>query len=193
MEPSYDVGGDRGEVDRLRLQLEAARVRAGERQQVLAQGDQPTDLLLGRAQGVAEILGRPRPRERELDLGEEQRQRGAQLVARIGDEPPLAVEALVQPVEHGVQRHRQPAQLGRRRDREPLARAARRDRRRPRAHPLHRPQPEPGDEIAEQAREHQGDRAADRQLLLHRLDGMVGFLAFRGEDERLAVDLLARG
>ena len=31
--------------------------------------------------------------------------RSAQLVAGVRDEPPLAVEALVQPVEHGVQRH----------------------------------------------------------------------------------------
>ena len=47
---------------------------------------------------------RVRPGDGHLDQGPVDRQRGAQLVRGVGDEPALAVEGAVQPLQHGVER-----------------------------------------------------------------------------------------
>ena len=59
---------------------------------------------------------------------------------------------------------------------------------RPGAHPLDRPEPEPGDEVAEAAGERERERSADQQLAAYGGDGLVGVLALDGEDDDLVVD-----
>ena len=66
--------------------------------------------------------------QRSLELGLDDRDRGAQLVAGVGDEAALALEGAAEAIEHLVQRLAEPADLvaggG---QREPLVRAAQRD------------------------------------------------------------------
>ena len=61
--------------------------------------------------------------QRELELGAQQRERSAQLVACVRDEAALAREGSLQPAEHLVQRLAEPPELvARRRDGQPAAR-----------------------------------------------------------------------
>ena len=103
--------------------------------------------------------------ERDLDLGADDRQRRAQLVARVGHEAALAVEGGGQAVEHPVDGVREVAQL--------VLGAAHLD---PLVHPLLRDAPgEPGhppqrrqraarDEVAERGREDQRAAKGEQEL-----------------------------
>ena len=71
-------------------------------EQSFGEPDQPLHLLGRRANRALQLLGRARSPQRQLQLGPQQSERRAQLVARIGDEATLAREALVQPLEHLV-------------------------------------------------------------------------------------------
>ena len=95
-------GGDRGEVDGL-MAVEAA-LAAGEREQrfdqallLLADGEQ---LLAGVPVGLDAGVGIA---ERELEQGALERERGAQLVRRVGDELSLRVEGRFEAAEQSVE------------------------------------------------------------------------------------------
>ena len=91
-------------VDRLRPQPQLALVRAREDEQVLREPHEAVGLLgCGGERGV-QLLGTPRPAERELELGLQQRERRPELVARIRNEAALALEPGLEPCEHRSQR-----------------------------------------------------------------------------------------
>ena len=77
---------------------------AREHQQVLGESHEPLDLLPRRPERRLQLLARAWPARSELELGLEQRERRAQLVARVGDEAALARDALLEPSDHLVQR-----------------------------------------------------------------------------------------
>ncbi len=97
-----------------------------EHEEVLGEPDQPVNLFGRRADRPLQLLVRPRPPQRKLELRAKQGERRAQLVTRVCDEAALAQEALFEPLEHLVQRlaeathlvarlrHRQPPARGRR-------------------------------------------------------------------------------
>ena len=93
----------------------------------------------------------------QLELGAEDRQRRAQLVAGVGDEGALVLQRVAEPVEHLVQRLPEPRDLvaggG---DRQALVRRGGRDLRGPRAHRLDRAQRRGGDPVA-------GDRGEEQR------------------------------
>ena len=71
-------------------------VARGEDEEILGEPHQAVGLLRRGVQRRLELLGRPRPPERELELRSEQRERGAELVTRIGDEPALATKPRIE-------------------------------------------------------------------------------------------------
>ena len=89
-----------------RADRQLALVAAGDHQQVLGERDEPVGLLGGRPQRVGQLLVRAPARQRELELGLEDRQRRPELVAGVGDERPLARERRLDAVEHRVQGRR---------------------------------------------------------------------------------------
>ncbi len=103
-----------GQIDPLvHLQLAALdRLQPGQREQ---RRHQP----LGALGGLPDDLAHPaqlvdvgvRIGQRDLELGADHRQRGAQLVAGVGHEQPLAVERSVEAGEHLVEGVRELAQL----------------------------------------------------------------------------------
>ena len=137
----------------------------GEEQEVVGQLREPVGFLAGRAQRSFELALGAGGIERELDLGAEERERRAQLVARVGDEAPLAFERDFDPGEQLVQRVAQAGELVvRGRYRQPLGELARRDSSGPCPHALNREQGGPADEVADQRGEEQRERPADQQL-----------------------------
>ena len=79
-------------VHRLGVDPERAAVEAREQQQVLRELREPVHFAGGRAQRSLELVLPARPVERELDLRAQQRERCAQLVARVCDEASLVLE-----------------------------------------------------------------------------------------------------
>ncbi len=145
---------------------QAALLGACAFQQVLGQRDQSPHLVVDGVERLGQLLRLPRLRQRQLDLGEHQGQRRAQLVAGLGHEPALSLQAVVEPLEHGVEGERQPAQLVvRAGQRESLARAAGGDRGRPSPHPLDRAQSRARDDVAEASGDDERERSADEQLV----------------------------
>ena len=127
----------RRDADPSRCAAPVALVGAGEHEQILGEPREAVGLLGGRAQRVLELVRRARPAQRELELGLQQRERRAQLVARVGDEAALARRApassrpsiafSVSPsrrISSSRARERQPPARARRRDRRGLARAS---------------------------------------------------------------------
>ena len=84
---------------------------AVEHEQILGEPDQALHLLRRRADRALELLGRPRAAQRELELRPQQGERRAQLVARVPDEAPLALEAGIEPLQHLVERLAEPVDL----------------------------------------------------------------------------------
>ena len=99
------------QLDRLAGDRQPALVRSRDHQQVLGELREPVDLLDGRAKRGAQLLGRAARAPRELELGPQGRQRGAQLVAGVGDEDALALQRGLDPVEHRVERLPEPVDL----------------------------------------------------------------------------------
>ena len=122
--------------------------------------------------------------ERHLELELEDRERGAQLVAGVGDEDPLAIHRLLQPVQHLVERVPQPVQLvvGAR-NRQAVAVAGARDPRGTPAHPLDRRQRERGEGVAGHARQHEQDRPADEEHLVERAQRAIALRQRRADDK----------
>jgi hypothetical protein len=105
-----DVFGDRGQVDLL---------VDGEPALVARQDEQRADEVLGvihRGADVgrhgAQVAGRAvRVARHDVDRRAHDRERGAQFMRGVGDEPPLALERGLEPAEHLVERLGQFAQL----------------------------------------------------------------------------------
>ena len=135
-------------------------IAAGEQQQVVDERLQAAHLLelaaaRRRVVGAARVVGV------HLQLGPHPRQRRAQLVGGVGDEPLLALGRAFETVEHGVHRLGQPGDLvTARRDRHPPVELPAADRRDLRADPLDRSQRAPDDDPdqgAEHERRHRDD------------------------------------
>ncbi len=139
-------------------------VGAGEHQQVLGELRQPVGLLGGGAQRRSSSSRRALAAERQLELGPQDRQRRAQLVARVGDEAPLALERRLEPRRASRSASRRAGGSRRRRAAAAGAAPARRRRSpRPRApHRLDRPQRRRGQPVAGERGEQQRERPADR-------------------------------
>ncbi len=88
----------------LHTETELTLVGTREDEQILRKPHEPLHLLAGGVQRGLELLLRPGPPRRELELGPQGRERRPELVARVGDEAPLAREAGVEALEHLVQR-----------------------------------------------------------------------------------------
>ncbi len=88
-----------------REQLEPALVDLREREQVVDRAAHPVDFLAHALEHVA-LGGRERAAAQiDIELGAHDGQRRAQLVGRVGDEPLLLGDALLEAVEHRVQGH----------------------------------------------------------------------------------------
>ena len=121
-------------------------------------------LFEGDAERFADLWVVVTDTNRRLELGLQHRQRGAELVACIGDEPPLALKGLLQAGEHLVQRLAETADLILRGwERQPLASAGQRDPRRPLAHRLDRRQTGRRKPVADPGREQHSERTADQE------------------------------
>ena len=100
-------------AQRRRADRQRPLVGARDHQQVLGEARQPVGLLGGRPHGRLELSRAPLA-QRQLELGPQDRQRRAQLVAGVGDEHALALERGPQPGRRGAvarqrrdrQRHR---------------------------------------------------------------------------------------
>ena len=182
--PGGDGGEHLGGPHALAAHRQPSLVGAGDQEQVLGEPRQPLRLLGGGAQCLLELRGRARAAQGELELGAQQRERRAQLVARVGEEAPLVLERGVQASEHVVQRRREPRDLvAGGRDGQPCGRRCR-DRRGAPAHRLDRAQRRRGQPVAGGRREREADEAAEKEIgeqvgerLLARLEGA-------GDDDR---------
>ena len=89
----------------MRRDLPALRPRQDE--QALGNADEVVHLGRRPHEGASEIAGTALRGQGGVDLGLQDRERRPQLVARVVDEPALALERLLEPVEGEVQRHGQ--------------------------------------------------------------------------------------
>ena len=157
----------RRERDLLQVARRAALLAAGDQQQVLGELREAVGLLSCRDEREAPVARLGVGVQRDLDLGLEDRQRGAQLMARGGQELALVARRGVEPVEHVVERLAQPPQLvlGRR-ERQPCPGGHVGDLRRAATHPLDRPERARGDRVARAPRRaaaRSGARSAARR------------------------------
>ena len=122
------AGDERLECDRVAL-VELAVLGAGEREEAL---QQPVGVVEIHAQLGVQLTGLGRHaaglRDRDVEGGAHHRQRGAQLVRGVGDEPSLRVKRRLQAFQQPVDRVGEQAQLiARTRHREPLVQVRIRD------------------------------------------------------------------
>ena len=162
------VFGDGGEIQR--VGEVACLIVASEHEQYL---DEP----LGVVYGLADLGGhrhqlvarRRRFGEDDVDRGAHQSQRRAQLMARVGDELPLAGEGAVEPLEHGVEGVGELAQLvARSLQSDALGQVLLACRARSRGESVHRPQDASGDDPARDRRKQrdagQGEQGVGQQM-----------------------------
>ncbi len=120
----------------------------------------PGEHLLAVLDGHVRVLGE------HVDVDPQARERGAQLVAGVGDQAPLRVERPLQRAEHGVERGGEPAELVPAAHLDPPARVAgQRDLLRYPGEPGDRREPGLRHGPAEQGRDGHADRAERRQRL----------------------------
>ena len=86
------------------MDREAPAIRAREHEQILRQPAEPLRLLRDAPERRLQLVSAPRLLQRQIHLGLEDAERCPELVTGLVHESPLAVEGLVQPVEHAVQR-----------------------------------------------------------------------------------------
>ena len=127
-----------GQVGGLGTDERAGAIGAGQEEQVLGQLGEPVDLMGGMLHRLRQLFLATAGAAGQLQLGPQDRQGGAQLVTRVGDEVLLAREAGSEAAQQLVQRHGKAGQLvARGRDGQALnARAPVRGR--VASHPLHR-------------------------------------------------------
>jgi hypothetical protein len=105
-------------------------------------------------------------------------------VPRVGDEVTFARDRGLEAGEHLVQGRPEPLQLvPGRRDREALPGRCRRDRSRAAPHRLHRPQRQPGKEVAGRRGDDQRKRACDQQLVAESRERLLAILDRRADRE----------
>ncbi len=187
--PPVEAGGDGleqlGNLHGRASQRQPFLSLAREHEQVLGQPHEPLDLLAGRAQRALQLLLRPGPPQRELQLGPERRERRAQLVAGVRDETTLALETRVEPAEHRVERLAETSDLVlRRRQREPSARRGRGDLRGTAPHRVDRTQGGPRQQIAGHGGEQQRNRPDDEQLPQQARERLIAVLERGPDDDR---------
>ena len=138
-------------------------IRARDQQQGLRELRESVDLLGRPPQRVSQLALALTVPQGKLELGAQQCERRAQLVARIRDEGALAQERRLEAGEHLVERLSQPLDLvAGLRHRQALAGPLRRDDGGAASHRLHRPQREPGQGVARERGQDQRDRPGDQ-------------------------------
>ncbi len=175
-----------------RLDAQRSSIRPRDDEQILRELHQPIGLLRGRAQRRLELLGRARLPERELELRLQDRERRPQLVARVGDELPLALEAGVEPHEHLVHGRAETTDLVvRLGERKAPTRARGRDLRRLATHRLHRSQRRACDEVPDDRRAEQREWQRDQKLREQRAERLVAILErlAGGNKDRAVLDI----
>ena len=176
-------------VETLGPNRQAAGVRARERQQVVREPREPLGLVSDRLERLPQLISVVLAPKRHLHLGEQHRQRRAELVARLREQPPLPRQRLVQAPQQRVQRVAERLDLVvRRRHRQPLGGVALGDLLGTRAHALDRAERGARDLVAGVRGEDQGERADDEEQLgepVERLVAPVERLG-HGHGERLA-------
>ncbi len=90
---------------------EPALVGACKDEEVLGQADEAVGLPGSRPKRLLELLPRARAAQGQLQLGLQERQGRPQLVARVRDEAALALEPVLEPTEHRVERLPETADL----------------------------------------------------------------------------------
>ena len=198
-DPAALASSARSEPRRNRLEqlarfelLEPQRLAgAVEHEQPLGEPNQPLDLLRCRADHALELLRLAWPPLRQLQLRAQERERRAQLVARVGDEAALAPQALVEAVEHRVQRLTESRDLvGGGGNRQAAARGLGRDLRRLAPHRLHRAEGAAGDEVARERSQRERDRTDHEQEHEQRREHLVPVLDRVDARRRVLRDLL---
>jgi hypothetical protein len=92
-----------GHRDVLRVEGQLVALGARHQEQIVDQARQALRLVDGGADSAGELRARGAVARDELELGPEHRQRRAQLVAGVGGEAALALEAVLEPREHLVE------------------------------------------------------------------------------------------
>jgi len=128
----------------------------------------------GGGQGGEQLLVAAAGPQGQLELGLEDRQRGAQLVAGVAHEGALAFEGCLEAAEHGVEGLAQPGDLvvGDA-HRQPPAEVRVADPNSSPAHRLYRPERRGGHAVAGQRGQQQGHRAADQQQHAQAVQGFL--------------------
>ena len=122
--------------------------------------------------------------EREVELGPEEGERGAQLMPGVGHEAPLAFERLLEPSQHLVQGVTEPFELvSRAWDGKPFARPLSGDLGRPPSHRIDCSETGSREQVARARREQQRDRAGDQERVAEVLQRFGAVLAGRPDDE----------
>ena len=110
-------------------------------------------------------------------------------MARVGDEPSFALEAVLEPCEHRVERDAEPGDLvASRRHGQPLVERAGRDLVRPAAHRLDRAQCGAREQVGAERREQQRDRAADEERGTEAAQRLGPVLARRADDQHAVAE-----
>ena len=171
------------------LQRKPLPVGAGDEQKILREPHEPIGLVRSRPERSLELVRRARPARRQLELGLEERERRAELVTRVSNERPLALEGRSESIEHLVQRLAEPVDLvSRGRQRQAALGLGGRDRLRLRAHGFDRPQRGAGDEVADDRRRDERERKRDDKLCQQRGQCLVTILEELADDDDVIVD-----
>ena len=161
----------------LQPQAEPVLVAPGQQQQVVGEPGQPLGFGAGAAHRGGQVVPAAAGTRRQLQLAAQHRQRGAQLVAGVGDEGPLPGQRPLQPAEQVVHRAGQGGDLiagGRHLDGRDGASSRLGYRGHLPPQPLHRGQGGPRQPVGAQARDGDEDDPADRELPHHlALGGVV--------------------
>ena len=161
---------------------EVALLAAGDHEQVLGELCEPVGLFAGGDERVVPFARFCVGVQGDVDLGFEDRQRGAQLVAGVADELPLLLCGRADAGEHVVERLAEAVDLvvgGR--EGQPGVGGGLGDVGGAAAHPVDGAQGASGDRVARQGGEQQRDREADEQHAAERLERALA-LAHRGGD-----------
>ena len=159
---------------------------AREQEQIGGERAQTVRLLGGRAERIFELGARPGMAERQLELGLQQRERRPQLMARVGNEPPLVLECGLQPLQHVVQRLGEPLRPRPwpRRDRQTAPGRRGGDLGGLPAHLLDRAQRRAREHVAGERREQERERRGHEQLPPEVLERLVARVERAADDKR---------
>ena len=97
---------------RLLVGLVDARLQPGQLEEVEDHLVEAVDLVDDHVEGLLAAVGQSSPPVQHLDGGRQRRDRGTQLVADVGCEPGLALDAVLHRVGHVVERGDEPVEVG---------------------------------------------------------------------------------